>query len=254
MLNVIRRSQMIGLTTMDRNTAKGYGKVEEVWVDPSGRVAYVSSDEGYFPIDEVATVGSDGVLTYSFTGINSPNDPLNQLNRMAVRTQRGHDPIGWIEDFLFDWETGDIVAYVLGGDIATPFGGRAVLFPDDVKTIDADVVVIKDEAKDRLKTEKEGLQGFLSEKSQQVRNAVKQILSRAQSLISPDDSPETVRVKVKQVSDELSASGKHDKNAVQEATEFLQDQWQDLQNRVTRAGNRMKKALDKAWKRLTNQR
>lgn len=151
MLNVIRRSQMIGLTTMDRNTAKGYGKVEEVWVDSSGRVSYVSSDEGYFPIDEVATVGSDGVLTYSFTGINSPNDPLSQLNRMAVRTQRGHDPIGWIEDFLFDWETGD-------------------------------------------------------------------------------------------------------KNAVQEATEFLQDQWQDLQNRVTRAGNRMKKALDKAWKRLTNQR
>lgn len=56
------------------------------------------------------------------------------------------------------------------------------------------------------------------------------------------------------MSDELSASGKHDKNAVQEATDFLEDKWQDLQHGVTRAGNRMKTALDKAWHRLTHRK
>jgi len=251
MMNVVRRSQMIGLTAMDRSTAKGYGKVEEVWIDDSGRVRYFTSDEGYMPVDEVATVGPDAVLTYSFAGIDPLRDALSTLNRRAVRTQRSKDPIGWVEDFLFDWETGDIVAYVLDGDIASPFNDRAVVFPEDVETIDTDAVVIKEDAKDRIKSEKEGLQGFLSEKSQQVTDLVKRMRDRLQSLIHPDDEPETVRVKVKQVKDELASSGKHDSNALDEAADYLQDKWQDLQHRVTQAGTRMKHALENAWKRLT---
>jgi uncharacterized protein YrrD len=251
MINVIRRSQMIGLMAMDRSTATGYGTIDEVWVDDSGRVSYFSSDQGYLPIDEVAVVGPDAVLSYSYLAMDTPRDLFRQLHRIPIRMSRASDPVGWIEDFLFDWETGDVVAYILGGDIASPFGDRAVLFPDDVEVIDTDAVVIKEDAKDRLKSESEGLKGFLSEKSQQVKHFVKEIKNRAQSLITPDDQPETVRVKVKQVGDELTSSGKHDHNAIQEATAFLQDKWDDLQHRTSKAGKRMKKALDKAWHRLT---
>ena len=210
-----------------------------------------SSDEGYIPLDEVAVVGPDAVLSYSYFDIETPCDVFRQLHLTPIRMSRTSDSVGWIEDFLFDWETGDIVAYILGGEIASPFGDRAVLFPDDIEVIDTDAVVIKEGAKDRLKSESEGLKGFLSEKSQQVKHFVKRMRDRAESLIKPDDQPETVRVKVKQVGDELSASGKHDHNAIKEATVFLQDQWNDLQHRASQAGKRMKKALDQAWHRLT---
>ncbi|MCS6814677.1 MAG: photosystem reaction center subunit H, partial [Cyanobacteria bacterium] len=139
----------------------------------------------------------------------------------------------------------------LGGDIAAPFGGRAVLFPDDVEVIDAEVVVIKEDAKNRLKSESEGLQGFLSEKSQQVKNLVKQVGDRLKSLVSPHDQPEVVRVKIREVRDELAATGRHDQNALQEAVDFLQDKWDSIQQSLNRTGQRMKQAIDAAWQRLT---
>ncbi|RMF21659.1 MAG: photosystem reaction center subunit H [Cyanobacteria bacterium J083] len=250
MMNVIRRSQIIGLSTMDASTATAYDQVEEVWVDENGRVVYLAGIAGYTPLEQVAVIGSDAVLTYATSLFEPPSD-LVRLNRLQV-TSPLSDPLGWIEDFLFDWETGEIAAYIVGGDIAEPFGGRAVLFPEDVETIDAEVVVIKEEAKDRLKSEAEGLKGFLSEKSQQVKNLVGTMGNRLRSLISPQDKPEVVHVKIKKVSDELAASGKHDKNALAEATEFLQDKWSDLQQSVSRTGQRMKSALDSAWKKLTH--
>lgn len=248
-MNVIRRSQIIGLTTMDSSTATEYNRVEEVLVDKNGRVVYIAGSEGYTPLEQVSVVGPDAVLTYSSDFFEPPRNLL-RLNRMQVSSPISN-PFGWVEDFLFDWETGDIAAYILGGDIAEPFGGRAVLFPDDIETIDAEIIVIKEEAKNRLKSEAEGLKGFLSEKSQQVKNLVSKMSDRLRSLVSPEDHPEVVRVKIKEVSDKLAESGKHDKNALAEATEFLQDKWSDLQHSVSYAGKQMKSALDSAWKKLT---
>lgn len=250
MFNVIRRSQIVGLMAMDSSTATRYGSVEEVWIDDSGRVVYFASDAGYTPFEQVATIGPDALLTYSEVALTSPPS-LRRLYRMAVRTPSLSTPLGWVEDFLFDWETGDIVAYILGGEIAAPFGGRAVLFPEDVDTIDAEAVVIKEDAKDRLKSESEGLKGFLSEKSQQVKNLVKRIGDRLAKLLSPQDSPEVVRLKIKEIGNELGQSGRHDKNALEEASEFLQDKWQDFQHSLSQTGKRMKRAIDAAWKELT---
>ena len=46
-MNVIRRSQIIGLMTMDGSTATEYDRVEEVWLDENGRVVYLTGREGY---------------------------------------------------------------------------------------------------------------------------------------------------------------------------------------------------------------
>lgn len=78
--------------------------------------------------------------------------------------------------------------------------------------------------------------------------------SRLKSLVSPHDKPEVVRVKIKEVRDELEASFQHDKNALQEATEFLQDEWESFQQSLNRAGDRAKKAFDSAWKHLTGKK
>jgi uncharacterized protein YrrD len=246
MVNVVRRSQVVGLTAMDSATASQFGMVEEVWIDDSGRVVYLAGSEGYVPLNQVSVVGPDAVLTYSCTVHNQPTD-LYPLYQKVIRSPLG-DTLGQVEDFLFDWQTGDVAAYILSGNIAAPFGGRAVLYPEDIEVIEAEAVVLRQGAEDRLKGESEGLQGFLSEKSQQVKNLVRTIGDRLQSLISPQDRPEVVRVKIKEVSDELSASGQHDKSALQEATEFLQEKWQSLQRSLSRASDRAKQALKSAWK------
>jgi hypothetical protein len=47
MMNVIRRSQIIGLTTMHGSTATEYDRIEEVWLDENRRVVYLAGKEGY---------------------------------------------------------------------------------------------------------------------------------------------------------------------------------------------------------------
>ncbi len=249
-MNVIRRSQVIGLMAMDGSTASEYDCIEEVWLDESGRVIYLGGREGYIPIEQISIVGDDAVLTYSSSFLK-PETNLFHLNQMRV-SYPASDPLGWLEDFLFDWETGEIAAYVLGGDIAEPFGGRAVLFPDDIETINAEVIVIKEEAKNRLQSEAEGLKGFISEKSRQVKHLVRKIGDRLRSLIHPQDEPEVVHVKIREVSDELTESGKYDRDALTEATKFLQDKWSDLQHSIGRTSKRMQSALDSSWQELTH--
>ena len=192
MINVVRRSQVVGLTSMDGSTATQYDRVEEVWLDESGQVVYLAGSEGYTPLEQISVVGDDAVLTYSNELVEAPSN-IRRIDRLEVSTPTSA-PLGWVEDFLFDWSTGDIAAYILGGTIAEPFGGTAVLFPDDVKVIDADVIILEEGAKDRLKSEKEGLKGFLSEKSQQVKYLVQKMSHRLRDSIKDKDEAETVRV------------------------------------------------------------
>lgn len=248
MMNVIRFSQIVGLMAIDGSTATKYDRIEEVWLDKSGRVVYLAG-EGYTPLEQISVVGPDAVLTYSDRFFEPPGNLLH-LNRMQV-SYPNSDPFGWVEDFLFDWSTGDIAAYVLGGDIAEPFGGRAVLFPDDIETIDAEAIVIKEEAKSRLKSETEGLKGFLSEKSQ-VKHLVQKMSDRLRDSIHLQDEPEVVHVRIREVSEELADSNKHDRDVLKEATEFLQDKWQELQQSINHNNHRMRSALDSAWKKLVH--
>jgi uncharacterized protein YrrD len=222
MINVVRCSQVVGLRAIDSSTATHFNTVEEVWIDNAGRVTYFAGTQGYTPLEQVSVVGLDAVLTYNAMLEEPLMTNLRRLHHLSVRSPMT-DTLGWVNDFLFDWETGEIAAYILAGDIAAPFGGRAVLFPEDIETIEAEAIIIKEGANKRLKHESEGLKGFLSEKSQQVKKLVNRMGNRLKSLVSPDDQPEVVRVKIKQVHDELEASGQHDKNALQQATEFLQD-------------------------------
>jgi uncharacterized protein YrrD len=253
MINVVRRSQVVGLRAMDSSTATNFNTVEEVWIDDAGRVSYFAGTQGYTPLEQVSVVGPDAVLTYSAMLEEPPLTNLHRLHRLSVRSPMT-DTLGWVDDFLFDWETGKIAAYILAGDIAAPFGGRAVLFPEDVQSIEAEVIVIKEGANKRLLSESEGLKGFLSEKSQQVKNLVNQMSSRLKSLVSPHDKPEVVRVKIKEVRDELEASGQHDKNALQQAAEFLLLEWKSFQQSLNLAGERVRRAFDSAWKHLTGKK
>ena len=248
MINIVRHSQIVGLTTMDSLTATQYDRVEEVWSDESGRIVYLSGGRGYTPLKQVSVVGNDAVLTYSDEIVQSPKN-LRRIDRLEVSTLTSA-PMGRVTDFLFDWESGDIVAYVLSGTIADPYGGTAVLFPNDIKIIDGGVIILKEGARNRLQSEKEGLKGFISEKSQQVRHLVRKMSQRLRDSVSSEDSAEAIKTKIGQLGHELA--GSVDKKALTEATEFLLDKWQELQRIATYKGKRMKSALDSAWKQLTH--
>lgn len=249
MLNVVRRSQIQGLIAMDGSTISHLGEVEEVWLDDAGKVTYLSGSAGYLPLEQVANISNQALSTYGRLLVDAPEN-LQNLSQRAVHSSMG-EPLGWVEDFLFDWHTGEIAAYVVVGPIAESLGEYAVLYPEDVEEITIEYLMIREGAEERLKPESEGLRGFLSEKSQQVQHMVKVISDRAHHLISPHDRPEVVQVKVKDVSDEIAASGEHDHKALQEATTYLHEQWESLQESISRSGNRAKTALNSAWKHLT---
>ncbi len=247
MVNIVRRSQIVGLTAFDSSLAAPFIQVEEVWLDETGQIAYLSNGREYLPLEQVSSVGTEAIATYGHLTVDAPAN-LRRLHQLAVQSTQG-ETLGWIEDFLFDWQTGEIVAYILGGEITLPLGSTAVLYPEDVQ-ITASKAIVRTDVQDKLKSESEGLQGLLSEKSQQVRKLVQIMSDRLHNLITPHDRPEVVRVKIKTVSDEL-ASHERDRHALKEATEFLHQQWHHLQQSISRAGSRTKAALDSAWRQLT---
>jgi uncharacterized protein YrrD len=249
MLNIIRRSQIVGATVIESSTADRLGQVEEVWLDESGRVAYLSGESGYLSLAQVSGVGDRAVSVFHRLTIETPEN-LRSWYRLPVRSALGA-PLGWVDDFLFDWQTGDITAYVLMGDDLTHFNYRSVLLAEDAEADVVDAIIVREGMKYPLKSESEGLKGFLSEKSRQVQDLVGTMSDRLHHLIAPDDKPEVVRIKIKDVSNELATSGRHDRHALQEATDFLQDQWASLQHSVSRASRRAANALDAAWKQLT---
>lgn len=249
MLNIVRRSQIRGLIAMDGSTLAHLGSVEEVWLDQTGRVTFLSGSAGYLPLEQIAGVSQQALSTYGRLIVALPEN-LQPLYRRVVQSSLG-EPLGWVEEFLFDWHTGDIAAYILAGQIAEALGESAVLYPDDVAEIAVDYVRMHEGAQDRLKPVSEGLRGYLTEKSHQVQHLVKVIGDRLHHLVSPHDSSDVVRVKVKQVSDELATSGDHDPKVLQEAAAFLHEQWESLQRSISRSSNRAQSALDNAWKHLT---
>ncbi|WP_414753982.1 photosystem reaction center subunit H [Anabaena sp. CCY 9910] len=255
MLNVVRRSQIIGWMAIDSSTANSLGELEEVWLDDSGRIAYFSGGETYLPVEKIAGVGMGAVSVY-YPSVEDRPENLRCLHEITVESTLG-EPLGWVEDFLFDWQTGKISAYIVAGEIADRFGSRSVLYPEDVEEIAIDKVIIREDVKHQLEAESEGLKGFFSEKSQQVQHLVHIIgvgvarrRHRLHHVISPSDKSEVVRVKIKEVSDEVAASTNHPHHALQEATEFLQEQWHSLQQSIARAGDRAKSSLDAAWKQI----
>jgi uncharacterized protein YrrD len=252
MLNIIRRSQLVGSKVIDITTATPLCHLDEVWLDDSGRVAYLSGDGGYLSLVQVAWVGGELVSVFHRQRVN-PSQTLRHWDHLPVQSSDGL-PLGWVDDFLFDWHTGDVLAYLLAGYVAIPFGTRAVLFPEDVDTIVTDALILREGGESRLKGETEGLTEFLKEKSGQVQGLVQAMGNRLHHLIASPDNPEVVHVKIKTTEPDLSVSGKQAHHPLQETTEFLHHQWENLQHRIAHEGDRAKSTLDHAWKQLAGRK
>ncbi|PZD70163.1 hypothetical protein C1752_17393 [Acaryochloris thomasi RCC1774] len=250
MLSVIRRSQIIGATMIDSTTASKIGTVEDLWIDELRRVKYLFSQQGYCPLDQISGVNRGVVSIYSHL-LSVTQFYIHHSAQIAVQSKLSK-PLGWVEDFLFDWHTGEIVAYLLAGDIASSYGGRAILFPKYIAEYRAGVIHVDEDTKHCLQDESKGLEGFLCERSDPVQSLVQEMIVRLHGLIASDDYPESVRLKIKQVSEDLAAD--YDHHILQEATEFLHEQWANLQQSIDRSIRHAQAALKTAWEDISSKK
>lgn len=248
MLTVVRHSQIHGLTAIDGATVSNLGEIEAVWLDDTGHVAYLSGREGYLPLDQVADISQQALSTYGRLLVQAP-DHLQPLHELRVQSFWG-DLLGWVDDFLFDWHTGEIAAYVLAGRSVEPLGEHAVFYPEDVEELAPDYLRLKENAYADLQPESEGLKAFLSEQPEPVQELVGIMRHRLYPLLLPQDGPDAVRVKVKDASDELAATGDHDPNVLRAATALLHDQWESLLHSLSHSRQRAQAALASARQRL----
>jgi len=248
MINVIRRRQIVGLIIIEDEEMTPFDRVKEVWSDATRRVNYLACTQGYARLQQVSDVTPDTVFTYDRWLLEAPNN-IYCLYRLAVDSPAGNT-LGWIDDFLFDWQTGEIIAYIVAGVMAATFGERAVLLAEDVEAIDEGAILLKEGALNRLKSESEGLKGFLCEKSPQVRKLVKRISDRLDYLIYPNDKPEVIRHKIKTVRDELASDRHCDCNALAEAAIFVQQHWENIQPSLTQRKEWAKSSLETAWQEI----
>jgi PRC-barrel domain len=98
MLNAIGSSQIIGLMAVDGTTTTPLGTVEDIWLDRAGRITYLSSSEGYLPLEQVSGIGTEAISTYGQLVVLEPSH-LHRLHRLAVQSAIG-EPLGWISDEL----------------------------------------------------------------------------------------------------------------------------------------------------------
>lgn len=252
MFNIIRYSQVVGLSAVGNTTNSHLGNVEEIWLDESGYVTYLSSRQRYWSLNQVASVGR-GTISVDRPLLVAAPPHLHHGYQLPVRTKIG-ETLGWVEDFLFDWHTGEIVAYILAGEIAIYLGERAILLPGDIEKYTPEALIIPEGARNLLKPELEGSKDFICEKSDQVKFLIHEITDRLQRLFSLNDGPDKLQIKIQQVSEDLASTNEYDQRHLAEATELLHDQWASLQHGFNRNLNLAQTALEKAWKEILSQK
>ncbi|MCU0533058.1 MAG: PRC-barrel domain-containing protein [Hydrococcus sp. Prado102] len=249
MLYLIRRSQIVGLMTIEKEANAFLDRVKEVWSDPTGRVAYLGCTKGYARLQQVLEIEPNAIYTGDrWRSVEIPSH-LRCLYRLDVYSWR-RESLGWVKDFIFDWQTGEIKAYILAGKITGRFNRRVVLLPEDVKVMEANAIVIKEGAQKRIKSASEGLKGFLCEKSPRIQKLVKYMSDRLYPHISPDDNSDVIRFKINLFANELVLEGKYNKHDLLKATEFVQQYWKDIAYSLNRSKEVAQSSLEAAWKQI----
>lgn len=189
MLNAVCHSQILGLVTVDSSTSSHLGKVEDVWVDRSGKVAYLSGCGGYLPLTQVAEVSTFGI---AIAGSLLPESPANlyQLNHRVLQSRAG-ECLGWVEDFLFNWQSGEILSYVLSGDIARPFGGQTVVTAEEMQELAVLGIGIRTGASPHGLKQSQGYWEFWRGLSQTVVDCLERMSNYLQGRISLQNPPAT---------------------------------------------------------------
>ncbi|MCU0549187.1 MAG: PRC-barrel domain-containing protein [Leptolyngbya sp. Prado105] len=210
MAEIVRQSEMLNQTVLDRDSMQELGQVEVLWMYPKvNRVlgficksGWLGSKKTAFNLDQLASIGSNGVLVNS-APVETDAEKVKKLESLVgseVWTDRG-DQVGKIIDYLFDLETGEIQHYlyvsdgwggIVGSVYLLPpnyilrFGNQRVLVPQESVTSFAvyrgGVQEKFSKVKDRLKEERSQVTQEVKSLAELAREKARQLKEKARSV------------------------------------------------------------------------
>ncbi|MBD1843139.1 PRC-barrel domain-containing protein [Cyanobacteria bacterium FACHB-63] len=138
MAEIVRQSELLNQTVLDRASMQEVGQVEVLWMYPKvNRVLGFICKSGWlgkkktaFNLHQLEAIGSDGVLVNS-PPVETDVEKVRQLESLVgceLWTDAG-DQVGKIVDYLFDLETGEIEHYLYVSDGWGGIVGSVYLLP-----------------------------------------------------------------------------------------------------------------------------
>lgn len=119
--HIVKHSDLLNQLILDRHTMAQLGQVEALWMYPKvhrvlgfiSKSGWLGAQKAAFNLDQLHTLGAQSILVSSApmaTDIEKVRE-LESLVQCAVWTDDGNQ-IGKIVDYLFDYKTGAIQAYL----------------------------------------------------------------------------------------------------------------------------------------------
>lgn len=138
MAEIVRQSEVLNQTVLDRDSMQELGQVEVLWMYPKVhrvlgficKSGWLGSRKTAFNLDQLDTIGSNGVLVNS-PPVETDAEKVKKLESLIgseVWTDAG-DQVGKIIDYLFDLETGEIQHYLYVSDGWGGIVGNVYLLP-----------------------------------------------------------------------------------------------------------------------------
>lgn len=200
MAEIVRQSEVLNQTVLDRGSMQELGQIEVLWMYPKVhrvlgficKSGWLGSKKTAFNLDQLDTIGSNGVLVNS-APVETDAEKVKKLESLVgseVWTDRG-DQVGRIVDYLFDLETGEIQhylyvsdgwggivgsVYLLPANYILRFGNQRVLVPQE--SVES-FAVYRGGVQEKFSKVKDRLKEERSQVTQQVSQEVKSLAELA---------------------------------------------------------------------------
>ncbi|HTL89792.1 MAG TPA: PRC-barrel domain-containing protein [Leptolyngbya sp.] len=210
MAEIVKQSEVLNQTVLDRDSMQELGQVEVLWMYPKVhqvlgficKSGWLGKKKTAFNLDQLASIGSNSVLVNS-KPVETDAEKVKQLESLVgseVWTDAG-DQVGKVVDYLFDLETGEIQHYlyvsdgwggIVGSVYLLPpnyilrFGNQRVLVPkDSVQSFAVYRGGVQErfsKVKDLLKDEKTQVVQEVRSFAELAREKARQLKDRARSV------------------------------------------------------------------------
>ncbi len=138
MSEIVKQSEILNQTVLDRGSMQELGQVEVLWMYPKVhrvlgficKSGWLGKKKTAFNLDQLEAIGSNGVLVNS-PPVDTDAEKVKQLESLVgceVWTDAG-DQVGKVVDYLFDLRTGEVEHYLYVSDGWGGIVGSVYLLP-----------------------------------------------------------------------------------------------------------------------------
>lgn len=234
---VVRQSDLLNQTVLDRETMEELGRVEVLWMYPQAhrvlgficKSGFLGNKKSAFNLDQVDVIGANGILTHASP---EPTD-ANRVNRLESLLQHevwsdGGNRIGKIIDYLFDVQTGAVTHYlVVSNGWQRVVGEIYELSPRQILSFGSKRVLIPEGIITDLSVYQEGIQQKLTEMGEFLRQ---EALQEWQTLAKRAETvTEETKERLQELSEQTKGQTQQLSQNVKEQATTLREQFQPNQ-------------------------